>query len=278
MTSKLKTQTFSPDQPIIPGRDVIYPPRGNAGEYAALATNPYVGCGHECLYCYVPLAMHLNRDEFNEGAELRPGYLERLAVDARQHNLAGISGGPAEQIFITFSSDPYHPGDISGTIKTFYILRENDLAFCTLSKGGTKAIPHVAMYRRDRDAYAATLTSTEEAFQQKWERRAAPPADRMKALQRFRECGIFTWVSLEPTINIEHSLAVVEATHQYVDLYKVGKANYLKKITTETDWRGYTLRMIDLLQKLGKPHYIKKDLQEFLPAGYSNPLRVEQHH
>jgi hypothetical protein len=36
--------------------------------------------------------------------------------------------------------------------------------------------------------------------------------------------------------------------------------------------------MIDLLNTLGKAHYIKIDLQPFLPEGYHNPLRVPQHH
>ena len=73
------------------------------------------------------------------------------------------------------------------------------------------------------------------------------------------------------------SLAVVAATNEFIDLYKVGRVNYLS-ITKTTDWRDYTLRMIDLLNRLGKAHYIKKDLQPFLPEGYHNPLRVPQHH
>jgi hypothetical protein len=36
--------------------------------------------------------------------------------------------------------------------------------------------------------------------------------------------------------------------------------------------------MIELLSRLGTAHYIKKDLQPYLPAGYANPLRVRQHH
>jgi hypothetical protein len=76
---------------------------------------------------------------------------------------------------------------------------------------------------------------------------------------------------------VEASLAIVQATHQYVDLYKVGRANYLKEVTRCTDWRDYTLRMIDLLQRVGAAHYIKRDLQPYLPAGYYNPMRVAQH-
>ena len=78
-------------------------------------------------------------------------------------------------------------------------------------------------------------------------------------------------------LNTEASLAIVEAMHSFVDLYKVGRANYLP-MTETTDWREYTLRMVDTLNRVGARHYIKKDLQPFLPPGYSNPVRTPQHH
>lgn len=271
---------YSPDQPQVPGADVIYRPRGEAGEYAPLATNPYKGCGHQCLYCYVPGATHQSRPDFDAGAVPRPDFLPRLARDVERYRAAGIRDGhPADQVFITFSSDPFHPGDdISPTIKTIEALVGGDMAFCTLSKGGTKALPFDSLYRPGRDAYAATLTTLDDAFSKKWERKARLPGDRIAALRHFHERGIFTWVSLEPTLDIEASLSIVDATHHFIDLFKVGQANYLKEITRTTDWRDYTLRMIDKLQRLDKLHYIKHDLQKYLPPGYSNPLRVPQHH
>jgi hypothetical protein len=75
----------------------------------------------------------------------------------------------------------------------------------------------------------------------------------------------------------DSSLAIVQATHGFVDLFKIGRVNYLP-MTRTTDWRDYTLRMVDLCQQLGAAHYIKKDLQSYLPAGYHNPRRVAQHH
>ena len=78
-------------------------------------------------------------------------------------------------------------------------------------------------------------------------------------------------------LNTEASLAIVEAMHSFVDLYKVGRANYLP-MTKTVDWGDYTMRMLDQLARFGTPHYIKKDLQPFLPPGYPNPLRVPQHH
>jgi len=40
----------------------------------------------------------------------------------------------------------------------------------------------------------------------------------------------------------------------------------------------YTLRICDAMHRFDKAHYIKRDLQPFLPPGYFNPLRVTQHH
>ncbi|MBW7965352.1 radical SAM protein [Bradyrhizobium sp. BR 10261] len=253
---------------------VIYEPKGQAGEYAPLATNPYRGCGHACAYCYVPLVTKQKRHEFDAGAVWRDGYIEKLERDAAKFQAAGITG----QVMLSFATDPYHPGDTMPTRQALEILHHHGLSFCTLTKGGTRALRDIDLFRPQSDAFACTLTSMSDTFSAKWERHAAPPASRIAALRVFHARGIFTWVSLEPTLDVESSLAIIDATAPFVDLYKVGRANYLKEITRTTDWAAYTQRVIAKLQRLGKPHYIKRDLQQYLPAGYHNPLRVPQHH
>lgn len=266
--------TLNPDGISIKGCSIIYAPKGQAGEYAPLATNPYRGCGHKCSYCYVPAVIHMPRAEFDAGADDRDNYDTRLLVEAKKYKAAGVTA----QVMLSFTTDPYHPGITTLTRYTLQILAEYGLAFCTLTKGGTRALRDIELFRPGRDAFASTLTTLDDDFSLKWERAAALPGDRLKALRKFHEAGIFTWVSLEPTLDVESSLALVEATHEFVDLYKVGKANYLGPYGKDTDWRDYTLRMIELLNRYGKLHYIKKDLQPHLPAGYHNPLRVAQHH
>lgn len=258
----------------VKGYDVIYPPGSQAWEYAPLATNPYKGCGHACKYCYVPLATHQKRAEFNEGAVYREGFLERLRKDARRFSDAGVR----DQVLLCFSTDPYHPGNVEPTREALGILIEHGMAFCALTKGGMKAARDIDLFRPGRDAFAVTMTSLDAVFSRMWEPNAVLPYERIEALLAFRRAGIFTWISLEPTLSAAHSLAVVDETHEFVDLYKVGKANYLGEFAKAIDWRDYTLRMIEKLQALGKAHYIKKDLHEFLPPGYHNPLRVQQHH
>jgi DNA repair photolyase len=258
----------------IKGCSIIYAPRGQAGEYAALATNPYRGCGHGCAYCYVPKVLRMERPEFDAGAVPRADWEKILCKDGAKYENAGIT----EQVMLSFTTDPYHPGDNSLTRYTLKMLMHYGLGMCTLTKGGTRAYRDLDLFRPNRDAFASTLTSLDDRFSLKWERNAALPADRIAALRKFHERGIFTWVSLEPTLDLDSSLSIVDATHEFVDLYKVGRANYVPTITGVLDWEDYTHRMIDKLGTLGKAHYIKHDLQKYLPPGYHNPLRVQQHH
>lgn len=265
--------TFNEDGISLKGCNYIYAPRGQALEYSALAANPYRGCGHKCAYCYVPKAIKIDRQEFDAGAVVRPSFIDGLRKDAGKYRAAGVT----EQVMLSFSTDPYPPQHHDETRQALRIIADAGMGFCTLTKGGSRALRDIDLFRPERDAFASTLTSLDATFSRKWERGAADPDDRLSTLRAFHDRGIFTWVSLEPTIDCDASLAIVDATHHFVDLYKVGRVNYIG-ITKTTDWKDYTHRMIDKLHHLGKAHYIKRDLQKYLPPGYHNPLRVPQHH
>lgn len=259
------------DSISVKGCSIIYSPRGQAGEYAPLACNPYRGCGHGCKYCYVPRVLRMQRADFDAGAIPRANFLDRLRGDAVKYQRAGIT----EQVMLSFTTDPYHPGDTSLTRETIGVLQNHGLGICTLTKGGIRALRDIDLFRPDRDAFATTLTTLDDSCSRKWEPGAALPADRIETLYRFHERGIFTWVSLEPTLDTDSSLELIRKTHAYVDLYKIGRANYLP-MTKTTDWRAYTESVMVLMQELGVAHYIKRDLQQYLPADYINPCRVKQ--
>jgi DNA repair photolyase len=256
----------------IKGCSYIYGPAGQAGEYAPLAANPYRGCGHSCLYCFAPGVLKMKREEFDAGALPRPNYLHNLRRDAQKYQAAGIR----EQVMLSFTTDVYNPFDTSLSRPTIEILIEHGLGVCVLTKGGTRALKDLDLFRPTRDAFASTLTSLDDSFSLKWERGGALSGDRVAALRKFHDAGIFTWVSLEPTIDCDSSLQIVRETHEFVDLYKIGRLNHLP-INCQPDWEGYTHRMIDLCQSLGVTHYVKKDLQPYLPEGYVNIRRQVQH-
>jgi len=273
LSQSSRAPVMNPDGVSVRGCSIVYAPKGQAGEYAPLATNPYRGCGHSCAYCYVPNVIQMDRAEFNKGAVPRQNFTNSLSRDAARYQALGIT----EQVMLSFTTDPYHPGDNTLTRSTLQILQHHGLGVCTLTKGGTRSLRDLDIFRPTRDAFATTMTSLDAKFSKKWEPEAALPEDRMKALRTFHEAGIFTWVSLEPTLDVESSLQIVRETHSFVDLYKIGRVNYLP-MTKTTDWEDYTHRMIALCKELDVAHYVKLDLQPFLPKGYENPRRVQQHH
>lgn len=262
---------LNPDGYSVRGCQLIYAPEGQAGEYARLASNMYRGCGHKCRYCYVPSVIQITRAEFDAGAKDRAVYRKGLPKDARKYQALGIT----EQVLISFTTDGYHPFDTSLTRYAIEVLVEHGLAFCVLTKGGSRALRDQDLYRPARDAFASSLTLLDDAESLLWEAGAALPADRIETLKKFHEAGIYTWVSLEPVIHPEVTLEIIRRTRGFVRLYKVGRMNYNAHAKT-IDWRAFTEQAIELFARTGNEHYFKKDLQPFLPAGYLNVKHRDQ--
>lgn len=197
-----------------------------------------------------------------------------LTKDAEKYQRAGIR----EQVILSFTTDPYNPGDVDRklTRQTIEVIKAHGLGFCTLTKGGSRALRDIDLFRPNRDAFASTLTSLDPAVSLEWESGAALPDDRIATLKTFHDAGIFTWVSLEPVYDTGATLEIIRATHKFVSLYKVGRINY-HRLTKTIDWQEFAGRVVELVSELGAGHYIKKDLQPYLPAGYHNPRYVPQH-
>src|SRR5215469_2850199 len=124
----MKEPQLNPDGVSVKGCSIIYAPAGQAGEYSPLAVNPYRGCGHRCGYCYVPRQLRMDRKEFDAGALPRPNFLSLLEKDAIKYQALGIT----EQVMLSFTTDPYHPGDTSLTRVVLQSLLAHGLGICTL--------------------------------------------------------------------------------------------------------------------------------------------------
>lgn len=258
-------------------RPVIYEPKGKAGEYSPLAVNLYRGCPHGCTYCFAPTATRVARDRFHDPAFIQPrkGILEDLEIQAAQ-----MVGDP-RPILLSFTSDPYQPleRETKITRQAILILVRNKLKVTILTKSGLWGLV------RDRDylnfyqdstpcsdhferngwpqshTWAATLTTDDPTESLKWEPKAALPKDRIMALAQAKCWGLQTWVSFEPVIDPEAVYRLLDATHEFVDFYRVGKLNYHPR-AKEIDWRRFQGEIEERLTKLGKPYYLKKDLLE----------------
>jgi DNA repair photolyase len=238
---------------------IIYEPRGKAGEYSPLAANLYQGCSHACVYCFAPKATFTDRQLFSDPSYIRPRniVLEQLDKDAKRLS------GDARPILLSFTSDAYQAceKELKITRQALKIMAANNLVPQILTKAGAWAI------NRDADIlascggiWAATLTTDDPAVSLEWEPGAALPADRIEALRLAKEAGLQTWVSFEPVIDPDAVYRLIEATKNFVDLYKVGKLNYHKHAAT-INWPEFREKTISILQSIAKDYYIKDDLR-----------------
>jgi len=238
-------------------KNPIYKPSGKAAEYAHLALNLYTGCDNGCSYCYSPSVLHVSREDFVK-VKPRNGVLHALRVQLNKWEIG--NGLSLERVLLCFSCDPYPNIDTDITRRALAMLRTDGIAFTVLTKSGERALRDMDIYGPN-DAFGSTLTFANAQDSWKWEPNAALPADRMETLQKFHEAGIHTWVSLEPVIDPEQTLDLIKLTHGFVDLYKVGKLNYVK---SKVDWRLFGARAIKVLESYGKDYYIKHDLAKHL--------------
>ena len=78
------------------------------------------------------------------------------------------------------------------------------------------------------------------------------PADRIEALKEAHSRNIHTWVLCEPVLYLAQTMKLIEMTHEFVDLFWVGKLNHYPKMEEKTDWPQFRSDVEALLQRCGK--------------------------
>lgn len=237
----------------------IYQPKGRAAEYSPLALNLYRGCGHKCYYCYAPHITQTPDAEFHN-----PKPRANVIRDLHRGAKALAESGKIQPVLLCFICDPYQPIDneFQLTRQAIQVLHSYNIPVQILTKGGLKALRDFDLLGPD-DAFAVTLTFTDAELSRQYEPEAALPLDRISSLAAAKKAGIKTWVSLEPVINPMQTLELIRMTHDFVDLFKVGKLNY-DPLAKHINWNKFAHAAIETLEKYNCRYYLKQDLRDLL--------------
>ena len=246
---------------------MLYVPKGRAREYAPLAVNHYSGCSHHCAYCYVPTIPPYKfsktaREDFHCAPHPRKDVIKQLRRDCKK------VWGYDRRVLLSFTTDPYQPIDAEFrlTRQVIETLHEYGYAAQVLTKGGSRAIYDLDVFTK-QDAFATTMTSLSDTQQQKWEPGAASVADRIYAIHAFHEAGIPTWVSLEPVIDPDQSIKIIECLSPFVDLFKIGTLNHHPHAKT-INWQQFGVSAAKACERAGVAYYLKDDLMAAMPPSY----------
>ena len=231
----------------------IYVPRGRAFEYSPLACDLYKGCAHGCKYCYGNKGA--NNAFENDVANLKPipNILEKIEADAKKLE------GDKREILFSFSSDPFFSAEATSvTMEALKICEKYNLNAQVLTKAGCKASVCFDMLERNNWRFGSTIIFGNDNLREEWEPNAAPILDRVAAVMEAHTRGIYTWVSIEPVIDPDSALKLMEMLKGYVSLWKVGKLNHMPEIEATIDWKDFIRKSMVTLK--GERVNWKKDL------------------
>lgn len=207
----------------------IYNPSGKAGEYSEWACNFYTGCSNMCSYCYCRKGVMSH--VWSETSRLKSCFrneMDALNVfekEAKQ-NLEELQ---KHGLFFSFTTDPMLAQTVSLTIFACGFCVQNSIPVKILTKvnfldeynsedGLSCMFPDMLPEEyRHLIRYGFTLTGCDDM-----EPNASTNKERISCMKRLHEMGYKTWASIEPVIDISKSAAMIQQSHEFCNLYKVG--------------------------------------------------------
>lgn len=240
--------------------NVIYEPKGRAREYSDLACNLYTGCTHACVYCYAPGCMRTTAAKWHTEATPRNLILEQFEKDAKRLE------GDQRAVLFCFLTDPYQPAEkeLRLTRSALEIADRYHLKTKILTKGFNSIITEdLPLMKQMGTELGLTITFMDDEKRKNWEPFASSISDRLATLRAAHEMGIYTWVSLEPVIDPQEALQLIESASQYVRYWKIGKLNHMKCVESLVDWKTFLHDAEKLLKSNKAKYYIKDDLRKY---------------
>lgn len=241
---------------------IIYEPQGRAGEYAKYAANLFSGCRNSCKYCYAPAVIRRKAEDFHASCTARKDVVKLIKKEAKAYK--------DKEVLLCFTCDPY-PNDTTlvdevtrPVLKAF--AKEGVIAN-VLTKNPMRAMRDCELFARYGFKLGTTLIFTDDANRKIWEPDAESVDNRIMAIEFAKKRDIYTWVSVEPVIDVDEALSVIKRLHKSVDFWKVGKLNgrdaETREIEASIDWKKFYYDAVALLDELKADYYIKEDLKQF---------------
>lgn len=199
----------------------IYNPSGKAGEYSYWACNFYTGCSNGCEYCYCKKGilagvMGQDKPQLKKCFKNETHALEVFEKELKQ-NLSELQ---KHGLFFSFTTDPMLPETRSLTLEAAVKCCSNGVRIQILTKRADislSEIPNMLHYCKENIAFLFTLTGKDNR-----EPGASTNVERISRLKEFHNAGFKTGASIEPIIDLESSMEMIESTLGFCDIYKIG--------------------------------------------------------
>lgn len=253
----------------------IYNPNGKAGEYAAWACNFYTGCSNDCQYCYCKKGFLAK--VWSNKAQLKKCFKNRKhAMDIFTREIEeNLDELKASGLFFTFTSDPMLPETYCLTIEAICtaIIREIPVQILTKRSDFIRYWENSIDYNwltpmeivnlfHGKIAFGFTLTGRDDL-----EPGASANIDRIRTMERLHNMGFKTFASIEPIVDFQSALSMINLTSGFCDLYKIGLMSG-KRYTSQD--KEEAVNFLEILKDTPGKFYLKDSLIHFLDIDRSD--------
>ncbi|MGO9138617.1 MAG: radical SAM protein [Syntrophales bacterium] len=184
------------------------------------ALNPYVGCQHDCLYCYAKFMKRFtgHREKWGEFVDVKINAPELLVSEVMKKKVG--------RVWVSGVCDPYQPFEkrYMLTKRCLEILVENGWPFTVQTKSALVLRDIEILKGRDNVEVGFTITTADEKVRKIFEPGASPAGERISALARLHAAGIRTFAMVAPILPGAEGL--VKALEGKVDYVIVDRLNY----------------------------------------------------
>lgn len=195
-------------------------------------TNPYTGCSHRCIYCYITSYI---RDAFNPRP--KKDFLRQAIRDLKQIPKGSI-------INISSSSDPYQPLERKYLLtRRFLEIAGKDYILEVVTKSDL-VTRDADILADSRSTVSITITTPDENLARMIEPNAPPPERRIKAIEELSGKDIPVTLRLDPIMP-----------------FLTDDVESIKKVIAEASWAG-AKHVVTSIYK-AKPDNLKRVLRVF---------------
>ena len=202
----------------------IYSTSGAAEEYAPVGCNFYVGCSNGCYYCYLKKGV-LKKAMGNSTPQLKKCFKSvEHAFEVYQKEAAeNLNTLKKTGIFFSFSTDPLLPECQKLTWMATEIATLSDIPVKILTKctGFFREygpyLQNLAIKQKQIISFGFTLTGKDA-----WEPNAPSNQERIDTMKMVNKWGFKTFASIEPIIDFNSSLKMINETKDFCSWYGIG--------------------------------------------------------
>lgn len=248
----------------------IYTTKGAAYEYGRVGCNFYTGCPHNCEYCYLKRGITgkaLGKTDvtlkkcFKDEEDAFQVFVREIKKHKDECLLHGV--------FFSFTTDPMIPETRWLTMRAIVACRTEGIVPTVLTKCATfleddeRILPMLVALPKQTRRYVRigfTLTGRDDM-----EPNASTNAERIKAMEQLHTLGFSTFASIEPVVDWESSLRVIEQSLPFCEHYKIGLRSGVKKdYYNVVDTYKSIVTAKQVIMNAGRTVYFKESVRNWM--------------